>query len=79
MNLVLVPYEGPFTFTFNGESDESKKRYASRNYEINVSFDLSNGIDTNPANTDLSVPKILLGADSRNVPLGFRIELRRKR
>ncbi|RHX87330.1 hypothetical protein DLM75_17690 [Leptospira stimsonii] len=78
LNLVLVPYDGPYTFTFDGESDESKKKYAWQNYEINVSFDLGNGLDTNPANTDLSIPKILFGADARNVPLGLKMELRRK-
>ncbi|MBM9576982.1 hypothetical protein JWG45_07425 [Leptospira sp. 201903070] len=78
LNLVLVPYEGPFTFTFNGESDEAKKRYAWQDYEIAVSFDLSNGIDTDPNKTDLNIPKILFAADSRNVPLGLKMDLRRK-
>ncbi|TGK19797.1 hypothetical protein [Leptospira stimsonii] len=68
MNLIPVPYDGPYTFSFNGESDESKKKYAWQNYEIKVSFDLGNGLDTDPAITDLSIQKILFGADARNVP-----------
>ncbi|TGK31686.1 hypothetical protein EHQ12_03690 [Leptospira gomenensis] len=74
-NLLVIPYEGPWKITQDGESDTANKIYSAKDAEILVKFDLSNALDTNPAETDLSVPKIRFASDGQNVPLGLKLEI----
>ncbi|XDD49266.1 hypothetical protein AB3N59_12695 [Leptospira sp. WS92.C1] len=76
-NLIVVPYEGPWTITQSEESNEGKKIYSVNDKEILVKFDLSNAIDTDPAKTDLSLsePKIHFAADGQGIPLGLKLEI----
>ncbi|XDD49270.1 hypothetical protein AB3N59_12715 [Leptospira sp. WS92.C1] len=76
-NVILIPYEGPWTMTQSGESNEEKKIYSVNDKEILVKFDLSNAIDTDPAKTDLSLfePKIRFASDAQGIPLGLKLEI----
>lgn len=74
-DLLVIPYEGPWKITQDGKSDPANKIYSVNESEIFVKFDLSNALDTDPAETDFSVPKIRFAADGQNVPLGLKLEL----
>ncbi|TGK32629.1 hypothetical protein EHQ12_11835 [Leptospira gomenensis] len=77
-NILLIPFDGPITIVFEGETNLEQKRFLWKETDIQIGFDLSNIIDTDPTKSSLENLSFMMKGDTNNVPFGMNMKVVRK-
>ncbi|XDD50634.1 hypothetical protein AB3N59_02170 [Leptospira sp. WS92.C1] len=80
-NLVLIPFEGPITIAFDGETNEAEKRFLWNEVDVQIDLDVSNILDTDPLKSDLTNlqhPILTVKGDENHVPFGINMKVVKK-
>ncbi|MDV6234407.1 hypothetical protein CH379_002035 [Leptospira ellisii] len=77
-NIVLIPFDGPITIVFDGETNEAEKRFLWKDVDVQIGLDLSNILDTDPLNSNLENLLFTMKADANNVPFGLNMKVLKK-
>ncbi|XDD50633.1 hypothetical protein AB3N59_02165 [Leptospira sp. WS92.C1] len=77
-NIVLIPFEGPITIAFDGETNEAEKRFLWNEADVQIGLDVSNILDTDPLKSNLNNLQFTMKGDSNNVPFGINMKVVKK-
>ncbi|MBW0433588.1 hypothetical protein HGB47_08160 [Leptospira yasudae] len=79
MQYILIPFDGPITIGFDGQTDEKQKRFLWNETEVQIGFDLSNIIhEDSQISYSLNSSIIKIRGDANNVPFGMNMKFVRK-
>ncbi|TGL80612.1 hypothetical protein [Leptospira yasudae] len=79
MKYILIPFDGPITIGFDGETNEKQKRFLWSETEVQINFDLSNILYEDSFEFyHWNSLNIKIKGDENNIPFGMNMKFVRK-